>query len=182
MNPLEAVEATLVLLRTRPLQRRPDGLNHWADLQALLQGCGLGIQARVPLDVDEEVQTVADARRMRDALAVAMVAGSAEAALELLHELMASQELDPSPDTGHGRGYPPGSRGRPIAAVAAVLLPTLCQAVIEGVLQRVRICPDAVCQTVFLDPARGRPQRYCSPRCGTRARMRRHRSREAAQL
>lgn len=76
MDPLEAVEVTLVLLRTRPLGPRPDGLNRWSDVQSLLQGCGLSIRLGADLDAGHTAQAVAEARRLRDELLTALLAGS----------------------------------------------------------------------------------------------------------
>lgn len=70
MNTQRAVEVTLVLLRTRPWGRRPDGLNRWADLRLLLEGCGLDIDRGTVLNADEQQQAVVDVRWMRDVLGV----------------------------------------------------------------------------------------------------------------
>lgn len=66
-----------------------------------------------------------------------------------------------------------------VAELAQALIPLLHRAAAEGVLEWVMVCPDPACQTVFLNRARQQHRRYCSSRCGTRARMSRYRQRHS---
>lgn len=159
MNPVEAVEAVLALVNTRPLERRPDGLNCWTDLGLL--GSTSGSVDFVPGTTS--ILEAVEIRRLREALAAVVLASTPSEAQRQLQHLTATYSRT-AQSTEDDRS--------PVADLAAALVLPLAQAIAHGVLQRVGVCPDGSCQRVFLGHPLGRPRRYCSSRCSTRVHMR----------
>jgi predicted RNA-binding Zn ribbon-like protein len=175
MDLMEATEAVLLLVNTRPVGRRPDGLNRWSDLGPLVAELATHSPMGNPPPADDATADTAEARRLREALTAVVLADSPTRAAERLEELAAaSGAMNCSPDGHHEPHAVAGSRP-PVAELATAIIPLLQQAVAAGVLDRIGVCPDAVCRTVFLDRSPARRRVYCSPRCATRARMHRHR-------
>ncbi|WP_309125117.1 CGNR zinc finger domain-containing protein [Kocuria sp.] len=175
MDLLEATDAVLVLVNTRPVGRRPDGLNRWSDLGPLFAELATHRPTGNPPPADDATAGIAEARHLREALTAVVLADSPTRAAQRLEELAAAHgTVDHTPGGHHRPNLVPG-RGSPVAELAAAVTPLLHQAVAAGVLERIGVCPDALCRTVFLDRSPARRRRYCSPRCATRARMHRHR-------
>ncbi|MHC5559275.1 CGNR zinc finger domain-containing protein [Kocuria sp. U4B] len=175
MDLMEATEAVLVLINTRPVGRRPDGLNRWSDLGPLVDELTPPRRTGNPPPADGATADIAEARRLREALTAVVLADSPARAAECLEELAAAHGTVDHTPGGHRSAHAVSGRGSPVAELAAAVIPLLHQAVAAGVLERIGVCPDAVCRTVFLDRSPARRRRYCSPRCATRARMSRHR-------
>lgn len=166
---LEAVDAMLGLVNTRPLGPRPDGFHRGNPLDpALLELIGHTSTTRFLTDLGT-AEHITEVRRLRDAISAVLLADTATSAHQSLDRLAATYHC-----AGEGDGTP-----SPATVLAVALLPLLRLAVEQGVLQRIGVCP-APCHTVFLDGSRTRRRRYCSPRCGTRARMAKHRQQARA--
>ena len=169
MDPLDALEAALELINSRPLGRRPDALEHLRDISPQLLELVPRQKATSANDAPAW-RSIAEVRQLRDTLALALLAGTPTQAHQTLEELM---DINP-PEASLDR------TPEPLAAeLAQALTPLLQQAIAEGAMEWVQTCPDRACQTVFLNRARTRRRRYCSRRCGTRARMVRHRQRHS---
>lgn len=181
MDPLKATEAVLALINTRPLGCRPDGLNRWADLDPEL--VELALDGRVPRapSGDELIVVMDEVRRLRAALAAAVLMDSDAQTVQQFNDLAVIYGLTPRPEAADHQSHPAHDDGSLMTELVAALLPPLRQAMTEGALERIGICPDTACQTVFLDRSRGRIRRYCSARCATRARMAKHRQRSLSQ-
>ncbi|WP_101853269.1 CGNR zinc finger domain-containing protein [Kocuria flava] len=169
MDPLDALEAALELINSRPLGRRPDALEHLRDISPQLLEL-VPRQKATSANDTPAWRSIAEVRQLRDTLALALLAGTSTQAHQTLEELM---DINP-PEASLDR------TPEPLAAeLAQALIPLLQRAATEGALQWVLVCPDPACRTVFLNRAHNRRRRYCSPRCGTRARMARHRQRQS---
>lgn len=168
MDPLDALEAALELINSRPLGRRPDALEHLRDISPQLLELVPRQKAASAVDAPAS-RSIAEVRQLRDALALAILAETPTQAHQALEELMDISPPDATPD---GTSDPLADK------LAHALVPLLQRAATEGALQWVLVCPDPACRTVFLNRAHKRHRRYCSPRCGTRARMARHRQRQ----
>jgi predicted RNA-binding Zn ribbon-like protein len=175
MDPLQATEAVLVLVNTRPVGRRPDGLNRWADLGPLFAELATHRPTGSPPPADDATADIAEARRLREALTAVVLADSPTRAAQCLEELATAHGTVNHFPGHYQQSHLVTGRGSPVAELATAVTPLLHQAVTAGVLDRIGVCPDAVCRTVFLDRSPARRRRYCSPRCATRARMSRHR-------
>lgn len=167
MDSVDALEVILELINTRPLGRRPDALENLRYLSPQLLELALGHRTQLPLAAQAS-RSAAEVRQLRDALAAAVLASSPSRTDRALQELMDAGPLETTP----------GTRPGPLAAeLAWALIPLLHQAAAEGALEGIMVCPEPACQTVFLNRNRQQRRRYCSPRCGTRARMSRYRAR-----
>lgn len=161
---LEAVDAMLGLVNTRPLGPRPDGFHRGSPLgPALLGLIGRTSTTRFLTDLGT-AEHITEVHRLRDAITAVALADTATSAHQILDRLAAAHHC-----AGKGDGTP-----SPATVLAVALLPLLRLAVDQGALQRIGVCL-APCHTVFPDRARNRRRRYCSPRCGHRARMAKHR-------
>lgn len=171
MDPTQALEAVLALINTRPLGRRPEGLHRWANLDPQLTQLlpGTAAENRPPSTA------VTHMRQVRDALITIVLSDSPGQATEQLNDLAASCGRIHPPSSGHPQRQPATGTAPPAAELMVALIPLLHQAVAEGALERIGVCPDLICQNLFLDRTRTRTRRYCSSRCSTRARMNRHR-------
>ncbi|MHC5560852.1 CGNR zinc finger domain-containing protein [Kocuria sp. U4B] len=175
MDPMQATEAVLVLVNTRPVGRRPDGLNRWSDLGPLVAELAPPRPTGSTAPADDATADIAEARGLREALTAVVLADSPTRAAERLEELAATHGTLNHTPSGHRSAHAVSGRGSLVAKLATAVIPLLHQAVVTGVLDRIGVCPDAVCRTVFLDRSPARRRVYCSPRCATRARMSRHR-------
>lgn len=169
MDLLDVLEATLKLINTRPLGRRPDALERPSNISPRLLELIPRQNATSSVDVRTS-ESVTEVRQLRDAFALAVLAESPTEAHRALQQL---RDVSPAKTT------PDGASGSLAAELAQALIPLLQQAIAEGAMEWVQTCPDRACQTVFLNRARTRRRRYCSRRCGTRARMVRHRQRHS---
>jgi hypothetical protein len=166
---LEAVEVMLGLVNTRPLGSRPDGFHRSSPLgPALLELIGHTSAPTFLSDLGT-AEHVTEVRRLREAITAVLLADTATSA---------HQALDRLADT-YRCGWEGDGTPSPATVLSVALLPLLRLAVGQGVLQRIGVCP-APCHTVFLERSRHRRRRYCSPRCGTRARMAKHRQQARA--
>lgn len=168
MDPLDALEAALELINSRPLGRRPDALEHLRDISPQLLELVPRQKAASTIEAPAS-RSIAEVRQFRDALALALLTDTSTQAHQALEELM-----DISPPEASLDGTPEPL----VAELAQALIPLLQRAASEGALQWILVCPDPACRTVFLNRGHNRRRRYCSPRCGTRARMARHRQRQ----
>jgi hypothetical protein len=118
----------------------------------------------------------ASVRRLRDDLRGAVESGDSACLNDWIGELGLRPEID-----GHQLGY--RHDGSPAAEVLATVLATIT----AGTWPRLKACPD--CRWVFYDSTRNGSKRWClmyaggpeGRACGTIAKVRRYRDRQAAQ-
>ncbi|MFD3683331.1 CGNR zinc finger domain-containing protein [Nocardiopsis sp. NPDC058631] len=160
------LRAVLDLVATRPLGPWPEELHSLDRLGPLAPAPGSGS----PSDLD-------DVRGLRDRLAPLVLdpdPGSAPAALSALAREFA---LAPVVDALGGPVRHESPDPRTVARVAEVLVPGLMHAWAAGLLSRVHACGADNCETPFMDTSHRANRHYCSDRCSTRMRVRRHRAR-----
>lgn len=120
------------------------------------------------------VDDVAVARHARDLLAAVLVDGTGAEARSILNGVAATYGIVPWIDENGFRFLSLG--GTAEGAFWAEILPDLMQAVSEGCRARISRCESEPCITPFLDTSTAGVREFCSGRCATRARVRRHRS------
>ncbi|EWS80359.1 CGNR zinc finger domain-containing protein [Brachybacterium phenoliresistens] len=98
----------------------------------------------------------------------------------LLNAIMAEASAYPRLTDHHGEGwhlhYRDGDDDLPLVLRAVLGVGTALFLTTRG-MGRLGRCAAAPCTRVIVDTSRNGTQRYCSPRCGSRAAVRRHRAR-----
>ncbi|MCQ1953197.1 CGNR zinc finger domain-containing protein [Arthrobacter sp. zg-Y238] len=133
---------------------------------------------RDPAPAAALIDDVAVARHARDLLAAVLVDGTDAEARSALNSVAATYAVVPRID-GNGP-YFLSLSGTAEGAFWAQILADLMQAVSEGCRARVGRCVSAPCIMPFLDTSTAGVREFCSVRCATRARVRRHRSKEGS--
>lgn len=164
----DLLRAALDLVATRPVGRWPEELDSLDQLGPLAPAPGTG----APTDL-------ADVRALRDRLAPLVLDPDPASAPAALTALAREFALTPAVETLGGPVRHVSPDPRAVARVAEVLVPGVMRAWAAGLLPRVRACGADDCDTPFLDASRRANRHYCSDRCSTRVRVRRHRVRTA---
>ena len=162
---------------TGGLGRRPEW-EQWhspADLAAWLESRF----PEVPSVIEE--REYVDARTLRDAIARAVLAGSRDEGptaedVDMINLFAATPDIPPALSGGTRQA------GRTRARVGQALSLMAREAVelfADGERERIRECAADDCQIVFYDESRSNNRRWCSmQRCGNRAKVRKHRTKE----
>ncbi|WP_309246318.1 CGNR zinc finger domain-containing protein [Verrucosispora sioxanthis] len=154
-------------------------LDNLTDLQALLSDQP-GLRATVTTaDVHRQRLVRQHLRKVFDDVA----AGQEQQVVQRLNTLLARYRVRPtitgtSPADWHISLAAPGTPSSVAYLAATVwgLAVWLCQRGID----RLGVCAEPHCHTVFLDHDSNRRRRFCSERCATRAHVRAHRARQRA--
>jgi predicted RNA-binding Zn ribbon-like protein len=165
---------------TGGLGRRPEW-EQWhapSDAAAWLEGRFAEVDAEAFGDRD-----LADAKALRDAIARAVLAasrdeGPSQADVDVINLFAATPDIPPS--LAGGSRQAGRSRARVGQALSVMAREAVELFAPEG-RERIRECAAEDCTIVFYDESRSNNRRWCSmQRCGNRAKVRKHRSREAA--
>ncbi|MDT0330836.1 CGNR zinc finger domain-containing protein [Nocardiopsis lambiniae] len=166
-SPEDLLRITLALVATRPLAGAwPEELHSLERLSEILPGTE-----------DATATDIADVRALRDRLAPLVLSPDPDAAPVELSALAEEFGLRPAVDSVGGPIRHVSPDPRPVARAAEVLVPGVMLAWAAGLTSRVRVCGADGCETPFLDSSHRANRHYCSPRCSTRMRVRRHRER-----
>lgn len=164
----DLLRITLDLVATRPVGQWPEELDSLERLRPLaLIGTSPG--------------DLAEVRTLRDRLAPLILDPDPAAAPAALSALAAEFSLTPTVDSLGGPLRHVSPDRRPVARVAEALIPGVMRAWEAGLLARVRSCGADNCDTPFLDSSHRANRHYCSDRCSTRMRVRRHREQAAKE-
>ncbi|NYH51181.1 putative RNA-binding Zn ribbon-like protein [Nocardiopsis arvandica] len=168
----DLLRAALALVATRPVGAWPEELDSLDRLEELVPGTAPKARHGAATDL-------AEVRGLRDRLAPLVLdpdPGSAPAALSAL-----AREFDLAPvvDSVGGPVRHVSPDPRTVARVAEALVPGVMSAWASGLMPRVRTCGADDCDTPFLDRSSRANRHYCSDRCSTRVRVRRHRTRSS---
>lgn len=158
------IEALVKVASTRPEGEWPEEL----DLETF--HCFLADTAPASATVTD----LEAARNTRDLLATVLLDGSDAEARATLNLVAVTHVLVPRTD---GDGFHFVSlRGDAEGTFWAQIIGDVMHAVNEGCRSRIGRCTSAPCITPFLDTSTAGAREFCSTRCATRARVRRHRS------
>ncbi|MCC9145589.1 MULTISPECIES: CGNR zinc finger domain-containing protein [unclassified Arthrobacter] len=160
----DLIEALVKVARTRAEGQWPEQL----DLDVFHRL----LEAPVPAAV--MVDDVAVARHIRDVVAAVLVDGTDAEARSTLNSVAETYAIVPRTD--ENGLYFLSLSGIAEGALWAQILADLMQAVSEGCRDRIGRCVSAPCIAPFLDTSTAGVREFCSTRCATRARVRRHRS------
>lgn len=160
------VTAFLKLLDTRPVQGFPNLLTDPWQLGGILDG--LPAPPQLTYDDLDEIA------RLRDQLGVALLAGDALDAHELLNDLALEHGVTPQL-TGDGEIMCTTAFREATATIGALFIPPLMELHASRWSDRVRECAEPRCWSYLLDLSKRGNQRYCSTACAARARKRRRR-------
>ncbi|GAB3709520.1 CGNR zinc finger domain-containing protein [Nocardiopsis nanhaiensis] len=165
----DLLRITLDLMATRPVGQWPEELDSLERLRPL-----------APLALtDTSPGDLAEVRALRDRLTPLVLDPDPAAAPATLSALAAEFSLTPAVDSLGGPLRHVSPDRRPVARVAEALIPGVMRAWEVGLLARVRSCGADNCDTPFLDSSHRANRHYCSDRCSTRMRVRRHREQAA---
>ncbi|GAB3708182.1 CGNR zinc finger domain-containing protein [Nocardiopsis oceani] len=156
---------TLDLVATRPVGPWPEELE---SLERPGPLAPLALTVTSPSDL-------AEVRALRDRLAPLVLDPDPAAAPAALSALAAEFSLTPAVNSLSGPLRHVSPERRPVARVAEALIPAVMRAWEAGLLARVRSCGADNCDTPFLDSSHRANRHYCSDRCSTRMRVRKHR-------
>ncbi len=177
MTPHPSVEdllrAALNLVATRPVGPWPEELDSLDRLGGVVPALAPGAREAAPGDL-------AEVRALRDRLAPLVLDPDPASAPTALSALAREFGLAPAVDSVGGPVRHVSPDPRTVARVAEALVPGVMEAWARGLVARVRTCGADDCDTPFLDTSSRANRHYCSDRCSTRTRVRRHRRRPAS--
>lgn len=159
----KVIDAFLKLLDTRRVERFPDLLTDPWQLPAILAGLP------TPPITYSDLDGIA---ALRDNLGVAVRAGGALDAHDLLNDLAIQHGVTPQL-TGAGELTHLTVFHDATASIAALFIPPLMELHALGWSDRVGECAEPKCWSLFLDLSKKGSQVYCSSACASRARTRR---------
>lgn len=161
-SPEDLLRTALALVATRPVgDTWPEELSSLERFADLAPGAGEG--------------DLSDVRTLRDRLAPLVLSPDPDTAPAELSALAREFALAPAVDSLGGPVRHVSPDPRPVARLAELLVPGVMHAWAAGLVSRVHTCGADDCDTPFLDTSHRANRHYCSPRCSTRMRVRRHR-------
>ncbi|MFL1380214.1 MULTISPECIES: CGNR zinc finger domain-containing protein [unclassified Nocardiopsis] len=166
-SPEDLLRMTLSLVATRPVE------GAWPEELFSLER----LAGAVPGAENATADDLADVRALRDRLTPLVLSPDPDTAPAALSGLAREFGLSPAVDSVGGPVRHASPDPRLVARVAELLVPGVMGAWAAGLLPRVHTCGADDCDTPFLDTSHRANRHYCSPRCSTRMRVRRHRER-----
>lgn len=157
-----ARELLLAFLDTRPEEGFPDHLANLDDLRTFAP--------------EAQVRDLAPAQALRDELAQTLLHSSVATIAEGLTAICEKYRATPAFERlADGVQW----RIRDVGALTGLFTSLIAEAIAlwdDGSIQRIRVCESSSCIVPFIDTSRRQDRMYCSPRCATRERVRKHRA------
>ncbi|MDR6689660.1 hypothetical protein J2X55_000559 [Microbacterium sp. 1154] len=173
----DELERVIALIATRKVGPWPEELRGWEDLERILPGSTAHSARR-----DASLAELQEIRLLRDKVATVLLDPAAPHAPSHLGDLVDTYGLTPRITAlGEPIGFLSFRAGM-VGHVAERVIGAALAAFSSGEAQYIHECEAEGCITPFLDASPRHNRAYCSDRCSTKMRVRRHRQNQADDI